>query len=108
MLSKNMNKHAINLLGILSFVPLMTVMYLLASPFFFADGFTLLPVAIMAWLSWIGVLLLFSIFLIQSPDFLVHQKILWLAALFLFGMLSNPVFWWMYFKSSDTTKNSNV
>lgn len=100
MLSMNMNKSAINLLGVLSFTPLLFVLYLILSPYF-SDGLNILPLAIVAWLTWIGVLLFFSICLIQSNEFLIHQKILWMAILIFFGLLSNPIFWWTHFKSSN-------
>jgi hypothetical protein len=108
MLSKNMDKSAVNLLGILSFTPLISTFYLLYSAFFLDKGLNILPFAIAAWLTWIGVLLLFSIFLIQSTDFLPHQKFAWIAILAFFGMLSLPLFWWIHFKSPDNSRSKKT
>ena len=101
MLTTNMNRSAINLLGVLSFTPLLAILYLILMPFFFNGGANIAPFLIVAWLTWIGVLLLFVIFLIQSSDFLVHQKLIWIAMLFFVGVASIPIFWWIYFKSAD-------
>lgn len=105
MLTTNMNKSAINLLGVLSFTPLLAVLYLMIGPFLFEGGVNILPFLLVAWLTWIGVLLLFVIFLLQSSDFLVHQKLIWIAILVCAGILSMPVFWWMHFKSADHSCN---
>ena len=62
MLTTNMNRSAINLLGVLSFTPLLAILYLILMPFFLNGGANIAPFLIVAWLTWIGVLLLFVIF----------------------------------------------
>ena len=105
MLLMKMNKNAVNLLGVLSFIPLLFILQMMFVPFGFVSGLNVLPFAIAAWLTWIGVFLLFLIFLIQSPNFLPQQKFLWMAILIFVGFLSMPVFWWMYFKSPQDTND---
>ncbi len=103
MLTTNMNRSAVNLLGVLSFTPLLAILYLFLLPLFLNGGADIVLFLIVAWLTWIGVLLLFVIFLIQSPDFLVHQKLIWIAVLVFASIISIPIFWWIYFKSADNT-----
>lgn len=106
MLTKDLDRSAINLLGVLSFTPLFAIFYLIVGPFLFGSGVGLVAFLVVAWLTWIGVLLMFVIYLLQSTNFLVHQKLIWIAVLVFTGYLSMPVFWWMYFKSPNLSRNS--
>jgi|GEM_PF-5385750 len=96
-----MNRQARYSLGILSAAPLLFVMAMMASSWLTTTSMNwtggLAPLAIVVWLTLIGVFLIFAIYLIRTSEFKVHQKTLWFVLFLAIPIFALPVFWWMYF-----------
>jgi hypothetical protein len=103
-----MNRQITALLGILSIVPVTypLFLFLLTQTYGASDLsgaasliWSLIPLHIAVWFSFVGLLLFYSAFLIRSKTIAVHEKMLWMAFLYIGHFFAIPVFWWIHFWS---------